>query len=179
MNIQLKPQMITEEIFLKLENLNIVSRLMPGKHTLDVKTNSSRHETIYATEDHYGPHKLICVTINEEHFNHLTYHSAAEEFILLDRLKSTPLMLVVALIDHETLRKKIKDKTFSSEDLLVLIMKPNDPYLSFFTMQPGYAHVEICMKTSETPPSFYVTESRDIDENKVVFDGYHFTIERT
>jgi len=178
MNIDLKIHKCTEDKMKLLESKGVISRLTPGGHLLNVGHNESRHETIYASEERFGPHKLICVTINKDNYDRFLYHNENEEFLLLDRVESTPLIMLFALCSNEALELKIKNRSLGEEDFLVMEMVNNDPNLSFFTMNKRFAHVEMCHSISDQPPSFYVTESRDIDECFIDFKEYELRIIR-
>lgn len=65
----------------------------------------------------------------------------------------------------------------SPSDFKAIRCKKNDPYASFFTMNPFYAHVETCSECSENPPSFYVTESQKLDEKPIALKGYTLKID--
>jgi len=177
MDIILKPIQVTEEILDSLERLDVISRIKPGKHLLETKKGESKHETIYACEDQYGPHKLICVTINNSKPTNFLYHNDNEDFMLIDLKGRTGLVITMALIEHQLLEEKIENNIITSDDFISVIFEPNNPNTSFFTMNKGFAHVETCLKESDVPPSFYVAESRDLDENHIDFKGYQLRIE--
>jgi hypothetical protein len=104
------------------------------------------------------------------------YHSDKEDFMLIDKLGTAELILTVSLHHKDELLQKIEENTLSAEDLVSVICEMNNPYLSFFTMNPYYPHVETCRILSENPPSFYVGEPRDLDENLIDFKEYQIII---
>lgn len=179
MKIKLNPVKCSDEVMQLLEEKEVITRLTPGRHRLEVSENTSRHETLYASQEKFGPHKLICVTINAQDFSRFLYHNDHEEFMLIDEMSATPLYILFSLLRADELNKKINQNTLTSEDFLLVEMKKNDPNLSFFTMHKGFAHVELCKEISENPPSFYVAESRDIDENIIDMKHYMFEIKET
>ncbi len=177
MNIILNPVPVTEDLMLMLEDQGVISLICPGRDILDTKKGESRHETIYAASEKFGPHKLICVTINSTEPKNFLYHNDCEDFMLIDLTDKTELIITMALIKKDMLNEKIASKTLKKEDLISVIFKANDPYLSFFTMNKEYAHVETCLRESDNPPSFYVGESKNLDENLIDLKGYKLLIE--
>ncbi len=135
MEVRLKPVLATEKIMDMLESRGVISRICPGKDILKTELGESRHETIYAADERFGPHKLICVTINDTRPRNFLYHNDAEDFMLIDLPHRTDLIITMALIPKDELEEKIDSKTFAAEDMIAVIFKPNDPYTSFFTMR--------------------------------------------
>lgn len=176
MKINIKPVQCTEEVMALLENHGVITRLMPGKNILETEPGESRHETLYSCDERYGPHKLITVTINGTKPKNFLYHNDREDFMLIDLPNREPLVLTVCLFNKEVLNKKIADQTLSADDFMSVLMESNHPQLSFFTMNPGFAHVETVLNTSDNPPSFYVAESRDLDENFIDLKNYELEI---
>lgn len=179
MNLRLKATKATEEIMQMLEDIGIITRLKPGAHDLNVQYKESRHKSLYESDSRFGPHKLITVTINDDQINHLIYHNDNEDFMILDGHDKEALILTICLLDQRILTEKINNQSLSEKDFIALDIEANNPFISFFTMHKGYAHVETCGRVSDRPPSFYVTESRDLDENIVDFKPYKLSIEVT
>lgn len=177
MVITIKPVDATAEIMAFLEDKGVIRRLLPGRDRLKVEPGDSKWREIYAAQDRFGPHKLIAVTINREQPQALAYHSDAEDFMLIDSPDAADLILTVALVPYDKLQEKIRENTVSQEDFMALRCRANDPLTSFFTMNPYYAHVETCGHVSDCPPSFYVAESRHLDENAIDFKGYQLIIQ--
>lgn len=177
MDILIKPIPCTIEIMDMLESRGIINRLCPGHDTLEVEKGKSRHETLYSSDEAFGPHKLICVTINSVEPTNFLYHNDAEDFLLIDFPHTEELILTISLDKKDVLIRKIEEGVLEASDFISIICNKNDPYTSFFTMNKEYAHVETCMRASEHPPSFYVTESRDLDENMIDLKSYKLIIE--
>jgi hypothetical protein len=177
MKINLKPILATPSIMEGLEKKGIITRLRPGAHELQANKGVSTHKSLYESDDKFGPHKLITVTINSCHPERFLYHNDNEDFMILDHLDREALVITIAVDHYDLLNQKIKNKTLSSSDFISLILEPNNPEISFFTMHKGYAHVETCLLESEKPPSFYVSECRDLDENFIDFKTYQLDIE--
>lgn len=167
---------MTEEIMQSLEDKGVIGRLMPGRHQIDVKRGESKHRSLYESKDTYGGHKIITVTINGTEPKNFLYHNDNEDFWLVDEEGREPLILTVCLQPKDVLHEKIEEMTLASEDFLSIRCVFNNPNLSFFTMHKGFAHVETVLAESDVPPSFYVTESRALDEVLIDLKGYSLEI---
>ncbi len=172
MKIQIEPRQITEEIANKLEKIGVISRICPGHDPVSAERGMSSFKTVYSTNECFGPHKLISVKINTVEPKNFLYHSDKEDFMLIDHPESSPLILLMALIKKDELNEKIQKNCLSEDDFIAIICEKNHPYFSFFTMNPHFAHVETCLEVSDFPPSFYVTEPRDMDENLIDMGDY-------
>lgn len=159
-----------------LEKKGIISRLLPGKHRMKVGLGESKHESLYESDDRFGGHKIITVTINTTQPINFVYHSDHEDFLLIDDLDRTPLILTICLLEKDTLKEKIRQKQLCSTDFIALKCVFNDPRLSFFTLYKYFAHVETVPFESIMPPGFYVTESRKLDENRINLETYKLVI---
>ncbi len=176
MKLVVKPVKATEALMAFLEEKKVITRICPGHDQLNTQKGEAGCETVYSTDPKFGPHKLISVTINTTEPKNFLYHSDKEDFMLIDKHGTTELILTVSLSHKDELIQKIETNTLSAEDFVSVICERNSPYLSFFTMSPYYSHVETCRESSENPPSFYVGEPRDLDENLIDFKAYQLTI---
>jgi hypothetical protein len=176
MKLVVKPVKATEKLMEFLEGRGVITRICPGHDHLVTAKGEARNETVYSTEPRFGPHKLICVTINTTEPRNFMYHSDKEDFMLIDKQGAEELILTMGLLHKDELNRRIEEGIISAEDFISIICEANDPYLSFFTMNPYYPHVETCRVTSDNPPSFYVGEPRDLDENLIDLKGYQLTI---
>ena len=176
MKIVVKPVKATESLMAFLEKKKVITRICPEHDPLKTLKGESRCEIVYSTDEQFGPHKLICVTINTIEPRNFLYHSDKEDFMLIDKLGTTELILTVSLCHKDELLQKIAANTLGPEDFLSIICEANNPYLSFFTMNAYYPHVETCRMPSDNPPSFYVGEPRDLDENFIDFKAYQLEI---
>ena len=174
--LALKPVEMTPEIMQFLEEKGLIIRLFPHHHDLDVNAGETRSESIYESDLQYGPHKLITVTVNRSDFEYFGSHEDNEEFLLIGDPESKPMYLVIALCDHETLEMKIDHDEISSDDFVALLVKYNDPLVSFFTMKKNIPHGEAVKSGNATPPSFYVTEPCDMSLIRTNFDSYQLSI---
>jgi len=176
MKLVIKPVAATEELMAYLEENQVITRICPGHDPLEIKRGEAGFRTVYSTAPRFGPHKLISVTINTSEPSKFMYHSDKEDFMLIDGQGTSELILTVSLLHKNELNRRIEEGTLSETDFISMICRPNDPYLSFFTMNPYYPHVETCSTPSGDPPSFYVGEPRDMDENLIDFKGYQLVI---
>lgn len=177
MKIVIKPVKATEELMSFLEEKKVITRICPRHNQLNTQKGESGYKDLYSTDPRFGPHKLIYVTINNMEPRNFAYHSDREDFMLIDKPKTTELILTVSLCLKDELIKKIETNTLAAEDFVSVICEMNNPYLSFFTMNAYYPHVETCRVPSDNPPSFYVGEPRDLDENPINFKDYQLAIE--
>lgn len=163
--MKIKATRATKELMKDLEHKGVITRLAPGRQRLKADIGQSVHKSLYASED-FGPHKIITVTINKTAIDSLIYHNDHEEFWIIDQ-ESEPLVIVFSLLNHKELEEKMDKNALTSSDLMALIMPKNDPEISFFIMHKRYPHMECVLKETLNPPSFFVTECRDIDECKI------------
>lgn len=161
--MKIKAEVATKEHMEKLEALGVITRLAPGRQRIKAKMGQSVHQSLYESQN-YGPHKIITVTINKKTIDHLIYHNDPEEFWIIDQ-QSEALVIVFSLLSADQFKEKINH--ISASDLIALIMPKNDPELSFFIMHKRFPHMECVLKETLEPPSFFVTECRDIDECKI------------
>jgi hypothetical protein len=175
-SIYLTPEEMTEERMQFLEDQVKIIRLTPDKYLLSPGPNNTKDKLIYASDEIYGPHKLIAVTVNRFQFGAFGTHDDNEEFILIGDPESKPLYLVVALCTKEELDRKIRERQLSSKDFVALKVKYNDPKVSFFVMLKDVPHGEATVDMPGKPPYFYVTEPRDQTINITDFGLYDLTL---
>ncbi|MCJ7713730.1 hypothetical protein MUO66_04655 [Candidatus Bathyarchaeota archaeon] len=176
--IQLKSTRMSLSIMQMLEEKKKIIRLCPNHHELNPKDNSCLNKCLYASDKKYGPHMVIAVTVNW--FEPLAFgtHDENEEFILVGGPHIKPMWLIIAMCSEEDLKKKITNKSLVSDDFIAVLVKYNDPEVSFFTMLKHVPHGEVTTSGSEKPPSFYVTESKNNTLNKTEFGEYQLVIEQ-
>ena len=175
-NLWLTPIEMTSEIMKELENRGLIVRLCPKRHEMFVENGMTLDTTIYTSEERYGPHKLISVTVNRSSFVEFGSHPDNEEFLLIGDPDTKPLYLIIALCRHNVLQDRIKLGNLTSEDFICLHVKFNDAEVSFFTMLAGVPHTEAVFNTDSKPPSFYVTEPRDLGIDLINLGDYEISI---
>jgi len=176
--IQLKSTKMSPSVMQMLEEKKKIIRLCPNHHELNPKANSCLNKCLYVSDKKYGPHMVITVTVNW--FKPLAFgtHDENEEFILVGDSNTKPMWLIISMCSEEDLKKKIANKSLLSDDFIALLVKYNDPKVSFFTMLKHVPHGEVTTLGSEKSPSFYVTESRNNTLNRTEFGEYQLTIKQ-
>ena len=141
---------------------------------------SSKSSDIYVSDSSSGPHKLIVATINtlvpDPYFG---THIGNEEFLMIGDPSTKSLYLIISLCMREELIAKIKQRCLSADDFVALFIKYNDPQVSFFTMLAGVPHGEVTVDGPGEPPSFYVTEGRDLEIERIDFGDYQVNIKHS
>ncbi|HXB96513.1 MAG TPA: hypothetical protein VNZ54_00580 [bacterium] len=170
--LRLRPQAATPALMARLERRGLILRLAPGAHALAPPPGKSAGRLVYAGEQAWGPHKLIAVTANNTELRGLGTHPDNEEFLLIGDAKARPLVLVVALHQKEELGRRVAQGRLRASDFVALVLRPNDPLTSFFVMLKGTPHGEATVPGRAQPPSFYVTEGRDLPTERVDFGDY-------
>jgi len=175
--IQLKSTRMSPSIMQMLEEKKKIVRLCPNHHELNPKDNCCLNKCLYVSDKKYGPHMAIAVTVNWLEPLGFGTHDENEEFILVGDPNTKPMWLIIAICSNEELKKKIANKSLLSNDFIAILVKYNDPEVSFFTMLKHVPHGEVTTSGSGKPPSFYVTKSRDNTLNRTEFGEYKLAIE--
>lgn len=175
--ILLKPIIATETVMNMLEKRGLIFRMAPKPSALMAEQNCSTFRTVYNSDEQYGPHRLIEVCVNSADLMTLNFHSDNEEFIIVGEENAKPLYLLIGLSPYEQMQKKIANKKLSQDDFILLEMRHNDIHTCIFTMRQGVVHTEATNSANGRPPTFFVTESRDIDTTKVDLQGFSLELE--
>lgn len=162
--IILEPVEMTNKVMSDLERMHLILRILPGTSNLDAKPGQTLCKVVHSSEDQFGPHKLMFITVNRIELSEFGTHPDQEDFFLIGDPNTKPLFLVIALCLKEDLNKKIKDKTVQASDFIALRVKHNDATVSFFTMLKDVPHGESIGRGEGKPASFYVGESRDLPD---------------
>ena len=171
-----KPVRPTVEVMKMLENKGLIYRLCPGHDELNPPAGEIDYKELYVSDEKYGPHRIITVTINRFSFSEFGTHSDNEEFLIIGDTNVKPLYLLVALMNKEDFNKKIENGTLSEEDFILLDLEYNNPETSFFIMNKNIPHGEATVEGNIKAPSFYVTESRGLDLIKTDFKDFEISI---
>lgn len=174
--ILLKPVEMTPDLMADLENRKLISLLGAHKHDLPSEWGQTLDRPVYDCHERFGPHRLLTVTVNRVPFVEFATHPDKEDFIMIGDPDTKPLYVVIALIFRAELEKKIEQGSVSSSDFVCLKIKWNDPKVSFFTMLPDVAHGEGITERNGIPPSFYVTEGRDLPNDLVDLGNFELVI---
>ena len=156
--LSLTPRAADPAHLIDLEARGLIVRLAPGNHQIPVGPGEAIGRPVYQAEARHGGHMLLACTINQPGFQRFGWHEVPEEFLLLGPTDAEPLYLAFFLGKNTDLQEKIHRQTLGEADFLCLQLRFNDPECSFFTMNPGVPHGEGVARSSERPPSFYVTE---------------------
>ena len=176
MTLEIKPVEMNEETMQKLEDLDLIDRLLPSKASHRHRREVLGEKCLYQSSLESGSHKLVFCSIDRPDFSVFGHHQDNEEFILLGGEKGEKdLYFMTALCDFETLNSKIKDHALSSDDFICFKVKFNDPHLSFFVMKKDIPHGE-CTNGEGKAATFYVTEGSAITVDKTDFKDYHLNI---
>jgi hypothetical protein len=175
--IALKPVTMTPEVMADLEKRNLILRLGARRHELPSQWGQTLDRAVYDSHERYGPHRLLTVTVNRVAFAEFATHPDNEDFLMLGDADTKPLYLVVALMRRAELEKKIREGTVASADFVCLRIAWNDPEVSFFTMLADVPHGEAITAREGRPPSFYVTEGRNLPNDVVDFRDYELVVD--
>lgn len=174
--LKLKPVTPTIALMKRLEKKGLIIRLAPGRHELKPVPGQSMDQTIYASEPQWGPHKVISVTSNRQDFPRFGTHPDNEEFLMVGDPRTRPLFLVIAWCKKEALQQKIQAGRLKATDFVALKIRFNDPQLSFFVMLKDTPHGEAAAGGKGKPPTFYVTESKDLPLDITNFEQYELSV---
>jgi hypothetical protein len=174
--IALDPVQMTEGVMDSLEKEGLIIRLAPDRHRLETAPGQTRGESLYECDPRYGPHKLITVTVNRTSLEAFGTHPDNEDFLLLGDPSSGPLYLVISLLTPRGIAEKIENGTLDRSDFVTLIVRFNDPQVSFFTMLKDVPHGEALGKGARRPSTFYVGESRDLPIDMTDFGPFKLAI---
>lgn len=161
----------------KLEQLGLITRLLPPEDLTDIAEGDIRVQTIYSTDPKYGSHKLIFVNTHLMQ-SRLSYHPDKEDVILVNPDGQTkPLVWVFGLHRREAFEERVRAGTLSDGDLVALEIPFNDPSASFFTVHENVPHYEVTVPGPGRSPSFWVTEPKDLPIVPIDLAGYRIELE--
>ena len=159
-----------------MEELKLIQRFLPAQKVVNAAPGSVEVDRVYETDPKFGSHMLICVGFNKSTVE-LAYHSDREDFLLINEGRDQkPLILVIALKPADEFMELVASQRLTSDDLLALELKFNDPRLSFFTMNGYTPHCEWTPPGPEPANVFYVTEPNDLDMQPVPLGDYSIDI---
>lgn len=167
---------MTTDVMADLERRNLIFRLGARRHELPAQWGQTLDQSVYNSDDRYGPHKLLTVTVNRVGFAEFATHPDNEDFLMLGDPDTKPLYLAIALMRRAELEARIAAGTVTPADFVCLEIAWNDPDVSFFTMRADVPHGEAITATEGHPPSFYVTEGRDLPNDEIAFGGFELVV---
>lgn len=177
MELTLKVQPLTEEIIEDLERRNLIKRFRPSQRIIHAAPGTIEVDRVYETDLVFGSHMLICAGFNKSTVD-IAFHSDQEDFLLINEGRvQKPLVLVIALKSETEFKELVSDQGLTSEDILALELKFNDPRLSFFTMKSRTLHCEWTVPGPGPANVFYVTEPSNLDMQTVSLGDYTIKID--
>lgn len=174
--IALAPVEMTPVMMEDLENRGLIIRLCPGHHAVAAPPGETIDTPIYESQERYGPHKLISVTVNRTTPAEFGTHPDNEEFLLIGDPDTKPIYVIIAIHLQEELNRKIRQRELAAADFVCLRARYNDAAVSFFTMLADVPHGEAVGETVGRAPSFYVTEPRDLPTELTEFGEYELRV---
>lgn len=173
--IQITPQKGTIENLKILEEKGLIKLMTPSEDIL-ANPYTDKAEDIYASDEQYGPHKLLCVRKNTTNIK-LTIHPDNEEVIAINTSQSVykPLYLIIALCDVSTFEAKAKNNTLSENDITAIEVLYNCE-ASVFTVLKNIPHCEITTDEEKEAPVFFVTEPHKLQMRYVECGDFDFKV---
>lgn len=166
--ILIKPVEMTAKLMQDLEAKGLIRLLSPDL-SIPARTGETIGKDLYSCRDKYGPHKLIAVVVDRRIPSAFGTHPDNEDFLLIGDPATKPLYLTISFLRRKELESKISKGTLSEKDFVTLRVRYNDPNTGFFTMPADVPHGEFASGETGRPPTFYVTEPRDLPMDKVDF----------
>lgn len=168
----LRPVDMNRESMSMLEDKGLIHRIAPGKDVAGPVDGTNLGRSIYESGERFGGHKLITATIGATALRYFGCHEDNEDVWLLGLDSWRPLYFVVATCLMDEFAAKVRAGTLAAADFVCLRVRYNDPEASFFVMRRHVPHGEFVIPAAAPAPSFYVTESANLEIIPVSFGGY-------
>lgn len=165
----LTPIDMTRDAMCALEDKGLIHRIAPGRDVAGPVDGDNLGRSIYDSDERFGGHKLIVATIGAVSLRYFGCHDDNEDVWLLGLDSWRPMYFVVAACLVDEFEAKVRDGSLSESDLVCLRVRYNDPEASFFVMKKHVPHGEFVIPTEAPAPSFYVTESTNLQIRPVSF----------
>lgn len=165
----LHPVDMNRESMSMLEEKGMISRIAPGKDVAGPVDGTNLGRSLYESDERFGGHKLIVATIGATTLRYFGCHDDCEDVWLLGLDSWRPMYFVFATCLADEFAKKVAAGTLAASDLVCLRVRYNDPEASFFTVNKHVPHGEVVLPTEQPCPSFYVTESTNLEVIPVSF----------
>ena len=175
--ILLKPEKVSEKLFLKLEKLKLIKLIRPDRKTLETKTKTGTVSRFYTSSAKSGSHTIMSVGKRSEKIK-FSWHDDNEDFLLLnpENLKFKKLYLLVSYLKKKDFLKKLVSENLSQKDFTAIELEFNNPKLSFFIMLKNTIHCEVTDNSKGQHPIFFVSESSKLKDNKIMIRNYNILI---
>lgn len=175
--INLNPVKPSVKIFSLLEKKGLIKTFKPTAKTLQTRTKTGAVDILYTSRKCYGAHRLMCIGKRTKSVQ-LCWHRDNEDFLFLNPQNNDyqKLYLVFALDKIYTFSAKLRNETLTGKDFTALEIEYNNPNFSFFTVLKNTVHCEVVADQKKQHPVFFVTESSDLKNNKIVHKDIKFSI---
>jgi len=167
--IRLVPQPMSVAVLEDLESKGIVRRFAPMPEVFRDAPGRNAVATAYASDAQYGPHKLICVSVQTLQVR-LSYHPDNEEILIPAQGAVRPAWFVACHLAPDEIRRRDREGTLRADDFTCASLYPAPRGAEMFTVCAGAAHCEVTRSGPEPRGYFYVTESRDLTSDRIDFE---------
>ena len=168
-SLVLSPVDMDRENMSRLETMGLIHRIAPGKDVAGPVDGDNLGRSIYESDARFGGHKLIAATIGATYLRYFGFHEDDEDVWLLGLDSWRPLYFVIGTCSAGNFTAKVRGGSLSESDFVCLRARYNDPEASFFVMKKFIPHGEFVVPTNAPPPTFYVTESANLEIVPVSF----------
>ena len=152
-----------------LEKDGLIHRIAPGADVAGAVDGTNLGRSIYESEPRFGGHKLIVATIGATTLRYFGCHEDCEDVWLLGLDSWKPMYFVFGRCLADEFKKKVAAGTLSADDMACVRVRYNDPEASFFAVNKYVPHGEFVVAGDGDNPSFYVTESTDLQVCPIAF----------
>lgn len=176
--ITLKPVNACSKIFNLLEQKKLIKLLKPTKKAITTKTKTGTVDILYTSRKTFGSHRLMCIGKRNTKVQ-LCYHKDNEDLFFLnpDNIDYKPLYLIFALDKIDVFLKKLKNNELKNSDFVTVKIMYNNMSFGFFTVLKNTVHCEITTENDKKQhPVFFVSESSNLKNNKIVHKNLKFVV---
>jgi hypothetical protein len=160
--VTLEPVPISKAVLETLDQQGLIRLFKPTERTQNPPSGENIAESLYESDDAYGPHKLIAVGVNKTQVR-LGVHPDNEEFLIPDHGEAVrPLYLLICHLPQDELYQRDQAGTVAAADFTCLSLYPSPRGAEMFTMLKGTLHCEVTVESDAPIGCFYVTESCDL-----------------
>ena len=176
--IILKPVNSCTKVFNFLEKRKLIKTLKPTKKAITTKTKTGTVDILYTSRKAFGSHRLMCIGKRNTKVQ-LCYHKDNEDLFFLNPndIDYKPLYLIFAIDKIDVFLKKLKNDELTNSDFITIKIIYNDIKFSFFTILKNTVHCEITAENDlKQHPIFFVSESSNLENNKIVHKNLKFFV---
>ena len=176
--IILKPVNSCVKVFNFLEKNKLIKTLKPTKKAITTRTKTGTVDILYTSRKTFGSHRLMCIGKRNTKVQ-LCYHKDSEDLLFLNpsNIDYKSLYLVFAVDKIDVFLKKLKNEKLTNADFVTIKIIYNDVNFSFFTILKNTVHCEITTENDRKQhPVFFVSESSNLKNNKIVHKNLKFVV---